>query len=322
MPLFENDTNVSKNGLVMSVNDNNVVKRAIQAWVNDNGTPRAFFGQLYLTGAAASAVTFSSATITVSIANSDRYDAADVYIRYRPVGTTAWVTRTLANQDGATATLIIGGLAATTNYEVQASLDSDFGIHVSTALTTLAAPPLGAPRNLRVTRTSRTTTTTTPSTTSYSEWSEWDDIGGAISLWHATQSAARQEIQNGLPANTDTIQRRLVKVRVTVVNRNPTLYEARGRVERRTRTLETTPGRTIRRTRYTYTAQWDAPSAGTPTGYQVEVGGTVHSQTGTTRVITSNSSSSSNSIQVRVRAVNTNTDPDIFSTWAGPVSYS
>ena len=94
-----------------------------------------------------SSVDIGSITQTSAVATVTIEDAGDaqktVHVRYRIEGTDSWSEPTLtASTYGASASIDITGLTENTKYEVQASLDSAFGVTVSTTFTTQRYPSL------------------------------------------------------------------------------------------------------------------------------------------------------------------------------------
>ena len=158
---------------------------------------------LFLQSIAISAITHGGATATVNIVNSSLLGPATVYIRYRKDGDTSWINRSLENQDGATAILVLSGLEHSSDYDVEASLESNFGTSVSNEFTTANPPAIGTVGNLRVVRSSRRTTTGG----TFSEWSVWSAHSTARGSG-SSRTLALADARSNVPSDTDTAEYR------------------------------------------------------------------------------------------------------------------
>ena len=124
------------------------------------GSKTATFSTLSLdpsvSGVSIGSITQASAAATVTIANPGTAQKI-VYLQYRVDGTSEWSDSALtATTDGPNATIYMTGLIADTEYEVRASLASDFALAQHATFTTLRYPSIS---NVEVTDVTKTTAT-------------------------------------------------------------------------------------------------------------------------------------------------------------------
>ena len=110
------------------------------------GSKTATFSTLSLdpsvSGVSIGSITQASAAATVTIANPGTAQKI-VYLQYRVDGTSEWSDSALtATTDGPNATIYMTGLIADTEYEVRASLASDFALAQHATFTTLRYPSI------------------------------------------------------------------------------------------------------------------------------------------------------------------------------------
>ena len=109
-----------------------------------------------LSGVVIGSITQTSAVATVTIADPGG-EPKTVHLQYRVEGTSAWSIPALteSTEDGSV-DILMTGLDADTRYEVQASLDSEFGESVSDTFATLRYPSLSGIDVTDITRTTAT----------------------------------------------------------------------------------------------------------------------------------------------------------------------
>ena len=109
-----------------------------------------------VSGVSIGSITQTSAAATVTIANPGTAQKT-VYLQYRVDGASEWSDSALtATTDGSSATIYMTGLIADTEYEVRASLASDFALAQHATFTTLRYPSIS---NVEVTDVTKTTAT-------------------------------------------------------------------------------------------------------------------------------------------------------------------
>ena len=124
------------------------------------GSKTATFSTLSLdpsvSGVSIGSITQTSAAATVTIANPGTAQKT-VYLQYRVDGASEWSDSALtATTDGPSATIYMTGLIADTEYEVRASLASDFALAQHATFTTLRYPSIS---NVDVTDVTKNTAT-------------------------------------------------------------------------------------------------------------------------------------------------------------------
>ena len=109
-----------------------------------------------VSGVSIGSITQTSAAATVTIANPGTAQKT-VYLQYRVDGASEWSDSALtATTNGSSATIYMTGLIADTEYEVRASLASDFALAQHATFTTLRYPSIS---NVEVTDVTKTTAT-------------------------------------------------------------------------------------------------------------------------------------------------------------------
>ena len=113
-----------------------------------------------LSGVSISSITQTGAVATVTIADAGTAQKT-VLLRYREFGETQWSTAQTKTTTGASAVFNLTGLDPRTTYEVQASLDIEFGASKYAVFTTLSPDPSVSGVSVgSITQTSATTTVT------------------------------------------------------------------------------------------------------------------------------------------------------------------
>ena len=148
-----------------------------------------------ITGIAASSIGFETATLTIAITNPDSI-SKEVFIRYRRVGDTTWITSSVTTSQ-TSVDIELSGLVMSTRYEAQASFASNFPVGFRlTSFTTftrrLAALTSLAADNIATTTARLTVSLNNPdsaSTTVYVRYRE-AGTGQAWSTQNATTTSA------------------------------------------------------------------------------------------------------------------------------------